>query len=527
MQETSSAIKKGRAALSWGVILSYLLIAINVVSGLLLAPAIISSVGKGPYGVYSAGSALVSMFLLDLGLGTAVTKFVSKYRVISTQEQIDKVIGVVTRCFLVLSAALLIIFGCVFPFLGSIYSSFSPEELFQFKIVYLMLAGYSVVFFPFSTLNGILVAYDLAVPLKLSDIISKLAFILATVIVIAFRLGLFWLTACYVLHGALSSILKLVFVLRKTPAKLLKRVQKEEFFSLFKEVITFSLWAAINTFGRVLLVSIAPSIMGSTTGAEEIAVFAIATQLESYVSLFATAFGSIFYPSISRILFENGEVTDATKEKFRAFHVSVARIQAMILAIVYVGLAVCGRDFIPLWLGDGYDKSYYCILIICAPALFFYPLQTGENAMAAMERIKYCAIDTLISLAVGALAEYLLSLLLGSIGVSLGIFLGFTLRTILFNYHLNRHLSIHPIRFYWSVYGSLLLPSLAAVITGVALNLLLSGRSWLYFIVKVAGVGSVYVFAVCLIGLNEVEKEKFDGLLIKIFTKLKAIKERL
>jgi len=514
-----------------GVILSYLLIAINIASGLLLVPFIVRNIGQSNYGIYTAASSFITMFIVDLGLGTAVTKFVSKYRVVSDQAEINKVISVVFTCFLSLSFLLLIIFACVFPFLRSMYSSFTDSEFESFKVVFIIVASYSILTFPFSIVNGMLVAYDKIFLSKLADIISKLVFIAITIFVLYKNLGLFYLTACYAVHGIMSIILKLIFVKSNTPCNFFTKVNKTEFKSIFKEVISFSIWAAINSFGRVILVSFAPTILGFTSpeskGSQEIAVFSFAVQIESYVSLFATSFGSIFYPSISRILFEKGKADDESLENFKRFHIKIARIQVSILALVIVGLVVCGKEFLHLWVGEGYENSYYCILAICIPALFFYPLQTAENAMAVMEKIKFCGIATIICTASGILFSIIFAYLWGAIGVSIGICVGFVVRTVLFNLFFAKYLNIKPLYFYSKSYLSFVLPIALSIFVGVALNMYLSNYSWQFFAVKVFVITVSYIVSLFIFGLNNEEKIMIDEYLKKIYRKSNNFLERI
>lgn len=518
-----TSYKRTNRELKLGVILSYFLIGINIVSGLLLVPFIIKNIGKSNYGLYSAASSLITMFIVDLGLGTAITKFISKYRVTSTQEQINKLVSVVFYSFLFLAFLLCIIFSLIYPFLGSIYSSFSNDEIQSFRIVYLIVAAYSVLTFPFGVVNGMLVAYDKIFLTKISDIISKVVFIVLTIFVLKMNLGLYWLTACYAVHGIVSIILKLVFVKSQTPCKFLNRMRRTEFKQIFKEVIMFSIWAAINSFGRVILVSLAPTILGFSSpesqGSQEIAIFSIATQIESYVSLFATSFGAIFYPSISRLLFSKGEPDKDAFESFKVFHIKIARIQVTILAIIVVGLLVCGKEFIYLWVGSGYEKSYYCILAICIPALFFYPLQTAENAIAAVEKIKYCGISTILSTVVGVAASIGFAFLFGSIGVSLGICIGFLVRTILFNICFKKYLTIRPLIFYFKSYFSFIVSIVVSIIVGYILNHLFPSYSWISFVMKVAVVSLAYLFVVCVFSLNKEEKNKIDHYFSIIYNK--------
>ena len=517
--------------LKLGVVLSYFLIALNVISGFLLVPFIIRGIGQSNYGLYTAASALITMFIVDLGLGTAITKFVSKYRVVSNQEEINKVTFVVFTCFIALSLVLLLIFAILFPLLGTIYSSFTDKELDSFRIIFIIVASYSVITFPFSIVNGMLVSYDKIFLAKIADIVSKLIFIVLTILVLALDLGVYFLTACFAIHGFVGVALKLIFVKTKTPIHFFTKVESPEFKRIFKEVISFSIWAAINSFGRVILVSIAPSILGfassNAKGTGEIAILSIAIQIESYVSLFATTFGSIFYPSISRILFNKSSDYMESISDFQKFHIKIARIQVLLLFIILAGLAVFGQEFVYLWVGEGYEKSYYCILAICLPALLFYPLQTAENAIAAIEKIKYCGISTIISVVIGIVSSIGLAFAWGAIGVSIGICIGFLVRTILFNIVFNQRLNIRPIKFYLESYFSFLIPTIIAVAIGIALNRLLPGPSWIYFIVKAGTVSICYSVFVCAFGLNRSERDKADMMFLSVYKKANLVIGRI
>ena len=376
-----------------------------------------------------------------------------------------------------------------------------------------------------------LVSYDKIFLSKAADIISKLVFIILTILVLALNLGIYYLTACFAIHGVVGVALKLIFVKTKTPIHFFTKIKFAEFKKIFKEVIAFSIWAAVNSFGRVILVSVAPTILGfaspAAKGTTEIAVLSIAIQVESYVSLFATAFGSIFYPSISRILFSKGHDYTKSLEEFHKFHVKIARVQVLILFIILGGLTVFGKEFVYLWVGDGYQKSYYCILAICLPALLFYPLQTAENATAAIEKIKYCGLSTLISVAVGIGASIGFAFAWGAIGVSLGVCIGFLIRTVLFNLVFNKFLKIKPLVFYFKSYMSFVIPIGVSVAAGIVLNIILPGTSWLNFMLKAAAISLCYITLTCAIGLNREERTKLDLRFTSIYHKANSLLGRI
>jgi len=88
----------------------------------------------------------------------------------------------------------------VFFFIDTIYVKLTPEELYQFKIVYIIAATYSVIHFPFVTLNGILTGYEKFVQLKLADVIQRVLIVGLTVAALLMGLGLYAMVAvriCY------------------------------------------------------------------------------------------------------------------------------------------------------------------------------------------------------------------------------------------------------------------------------------------------------------------------------------------
>lgn len=72
-----------------GVMLSYVLIILNTVYGLLITPYMIGQLGTSEYGVYKTISSLSSsLMVLDLGIGSTVMRFVAKYRAIKDEISI-------------------------------------------------------------------------------------------------------------------------------------------------------------------------------------------------------------------------------------------------------------------------------------------------------------------------------------------------------------------------------------------------------------------------------------------------------
>ena len=92
-----------------GAILSYISIAINIIAGLLYTPWMIAQVGKGDYGLYTLANSLITLFLVDFGLSSATSRYISKYRAEGRQDKIDNFLAAVYRLYLLIDAILFVV----------------------------------------------------------------------------------------------------------------------------------------------------------------------------------------------------------------------------------------------------------------------------------------------------------------------------------------------------------------------------------------------------------------------------------
>ena len=122
---------KSKNNLKTGVILSYILLAFNTLYGFVITPYILSHVGVGDYGVYKSVSALsASLVVLDLGLGSTMTRYMAKYNAKNDTENACNFTAMILIQFFVV-AVIVILFGVVFYLnIDNIYNaSFDGKEL--------------------------------------------------------------------------------------------------------------------------------------------------------------------------------------------------------------------------------------------------------------------------------------------------------------------------------------------------------------------------------------------------------------
>ena len=71
-----------------GAILSYVLMVFEMLSSIFFTPFLIRSFGQAEYGIYSLVSSITAyLTLLDLGVGNALVRYMSKFRVLGEEKK--------------------------------------------------------------------------------------------------------------------------------------------------------------------------------------------------------------------------------------------------------------------------------------------------------------------------------------------------------------------------------------------------------------------------------------------------------
>ena len=280
-----------------GALMSYFTIAFNMIAGLLYTPWMIEQIGQSNYGLYTLATSLITLFVMDFGMGAAVSRFVSKYNAAGEQEKVNNFLGIVYKLYFAIDAIILIALIIVSFFINGIYDNLTSSELDTFKVLYVIVGLFSVVSFPFMNLNGILTAYEQFVGLKVADLFHKVFIIVAMVIALIMGYGVYALVIVNAISGLLTILIKLMIVRKKTAVRVnFKHKDK----IMLKEIFGFSLWTTIGSLAQRLIFNITPSIIAavSVTGAVGVALFGLGQTIEGYVYTFATAINGMFMPRI-------------------------------------------------------------------------------------------------------------------------------------------------------------------------------------------------------------------------------------
>lgn len=242
-----------------GAIMSYISIGINIVTGLVFTPWMIHSIGKENYGLFTLALSVISLFVFDFGLSSAITRFLSIYIADGKKEKIEQCLGLVLRIYLVIDIFLFLVLCSVYFFIPYIYKELTLEEIEKFKVIYIMAASFSIFSLPFIPANGILTANEKFVQNKVCDIIHKILVVLTMTVVLLYNGGLYTLVMVNIWSGMIAYLAKLWCIYRFTDT----RIDLHYFNRLeIKEILQFSGWITIVSICKRLIFTIAPTILG-------------------------------------------------------------------------------------------------------------------------------------------------------------------------------------------------------------------------------------------------------------------------
>lgn len=495
-----------------GALLSYFSIALNLVAGLLYTPWMVAQIGKADYGLYTLANSLISLFLIDFGLGTATSRYVTKYRAQNDQEKVNNFLGAVYKLYLLIDAVILTAFVVVFFCLGRIYKNLTPDELEKFRVVFVVSASFAVLNFPFVTFNGILTAYEKFIPLKLADVIYRILLVGLTVAALLAGQGLYALVVVHAVAGLTIILYKYVVIRKTTSIKVNFRFSDK---SLYKSIFYFSLWATVATLAQRLIFNITPTILGVVTSTAAIAVFGVITTIEGYVYTISTAINGMFLPRISKMC-----IGEEKEKNISELLLKVGKFQYIINGAIVAVFAVVGKSFITLWMGSEYSEAYWGILLVVIPGLFFNALQIAHTTLIVEKKVK---IQALVNLAMGLVnvgLSFWLSWEIGVVGACISIFVAYVLRVIILLIIYKRILKLDIKNFIKVCYCQMSLPVILSVFLGLLVNQCIKDAGWLTFVGKSCIVGVIYLILVLALGFSKTEKKQITNAITRIARKL-------
>lgn len=482
-----------------GAVISYITIIFSIITGLLYTPWMIRQIGQNNYGLYTLASSLISLFIIDFGISIAVARFIAKYNADEDQQSVNNLLGIVYKLYLIIDVVVLTTLVVVYFFINIIYVGLTPAELVDFKVIYIIAASFSIISFPFTTLNGILIASEKFIYLKICDLFNKVLTAVLMIIALLFGYGLYALVVVNAICGLIIIAIKFSIIKTKTPIKVNFNFKSR---AILIDIFSFSIWATVITLAEKLIFNITPTILGAVSNSANIAVFGIANALEGFVFTFANSINGMFLPTISRMIKKEN-----SDENVLQLMIKIGRIQLIITGLIIIGFISVGKEFIFLWMGEGYITSYYCTILLILPSLLSLTQEIANTTVVVLNKVKQKSYVYMISSIINIVLSLILSQFWGVLGASIAICISYFARYIAMNVIYYKILNIDILRFFKECHVKMLIPLLLSLVIGLGVHFLIYLTGWAGFLVKSSIVVVSYVIIMRFMVFNNFEKK--------------------
>ena len=448
-----------QSQLKIGAFLSYVVLALQNLVGLLYTPFMLRMMGKSEYGLYSIAASIVAyLTVLDLGFGNAIVRYTAKYRAEGKVEEQYKMFGMFFLLYC--GMGLLTFFAGGVLYLNAEYffdASMTPNELARTKIILVLMVFNLSITFPFSLFGSIITAYEQFVFQKLI-VIARIVLNTMTMIIL---LNLGYKAVAMVVVTTLFNLitLGLNFWYCKHCLKI-KLVFARFQWGFLKEVSIYSLWIFLNTIMDRIYWSTGQFVLGAYAGTAVVAVFAVAIQLEHMYMSFSTAISGVFLPKVTAMA-----VRDSDGNAISNLFIKTGRIQYCVMILVLTGFFLFGRQFIHLWAGEGYDDAYIIAMLFFVPLTVPLIQNLGITILQARNQMKFRSLLYLVISLTSLCAQIPLAKYYGGIGCACAIAGALILgQIIVMNVYYQIQQKINIVRFWFEIARMSIIPVVLTVL---------------------------------------------------------------
>jgi O-antigen/teichoic acid export membrane protein len=366
-----------------GAFLSYVIIGLSNLVGLLYTPYMLRMMGQSEYGLYSLVASVVAyLTVLDLGFGNTIIRYTAKFRAEGKLKEQYSMFGMFVILYAVIGVITLILGMVLYFNLDNLYgNSLTPEELEKTHILMLLMVFNLVFTFPFSIFGSIITAYENFVFQKIIQIIRIVLNTLIMIVLLKMGYRAIGMVVLITIFNVITQLINFWYCKYRIKIK----IYFEKFqWGFFKELTAYSFFIFLGAIIDRLYWSSGQLVLGAYVGTAAIAVFAVAIQLEQMYMGFSTSISGVLLPKLTAM------TTNAQSEKaISDMFIKTGRIQFIIMAFILTGFILFGRQFIIFWAGTDYAETYIITLLFFIPMTVPLIQNTGITILQARNKVKF------------------------------------------------------------------------------------------------------------------------------------------
>ena len=261
-------------------------------------------------------------------------------------------------------------------------------------------------------------------------------------------------------------------------------------------------------------------ILGAIVGTKEIAIYAVACQFITLYRSLSSCCCGVMLPKLSKMVGKN-----ASDEELNREFIKFGRLQWYLMSLMLCGIIIYGYEFIKIWAGNEYGKSYFILLIILIPETMVLVENIGVYIMQAKNMHKPKAIIAFLTAILNAIISIPLAKNFGGIGTAIGTALALIIgNLIIINMYYQKKVKLNIISFWKNIFR-ISLPLIPVFLLGLLFN------SKVYTSTSIITIGisavifsTLYFGAAYILSFNEYEKNMVKSVIKTIQKKVGVTK---
>lgn len=501
-----------KSQLRVGAVMSYINMALGSLIPMFYTPVMLNLLGQSEYGLFKLASTVTSYLgLISFGIGSAVVRYLVKYRAEGDKDGEERMFGLFNIIFLVISAITLVV-GIIIAFnVGLIYGqSLSNEQLFEMTILVLLLTFNTAINFSATPYTAVVTCHERFIFLQIINIIITVLTPIVNLIILF--LG-FKSIGMVVSSFALTIVVRIVYIIYVKSSIGIKPRYKNMPTYLVKELLIFSFWIFVSNVVNQLYNATDTVIIGAVPALATVgvAIYNVGATFTNMMQSFTTGINSVLTPKINTMVFTGSSNTELTDMVIR-----FGRLQAYIVALVCSGFIAFGQQFIKLWAGPDYSEAYWVCLATMVPICIPLVQSVALNIIVAQNRHRFRSLVYLGIAIVNVIGTILCVNQFGIIGAAVVSGVAYIIGPgLILNWYYWKKIGLEIPRFWKEIVKLFIVPTIMTVVTKFILNFVTLDK-WITLLVGIIIYTLVFAILNWFIVMNDYEKDIFRGPVLKI-----------
>ena len=497
-----------------GAILSYIIIVVNMLIGVLYTPILTAKLGQTEYGLYSLVTSVISyLTILDFGFGNAIIIYTTRYRNKNEKDKEQKLHGMFFIIYTIIGIIAGIIGAILWLNVDNLFgNSMGADELAKAKVLMGILTFNLVITFPLSIFTSIITSYEKFVFSKTLNLIRIILNPIIMLVLLNFGVKSIGLVILVTVLNISTLILNFIYC--KTKLKIKLKFGKIDF-KLLKEIMAYSVWIFLNSIMDKINWSLDQFVLGVYAGSVAVAIYSVASQLNQMFMNFSTAISGVLLPKVTKM--ENNNASD---KEFTDIFIRTGRVQYIVMALIITGFVLFGKEFIEImWVGSEYSESYIIACILMIPTTIPLIQNVGLNILQAKNKYKFRVIVLMIFSVVNVGISVVLSKLYGGVGAAIGTAISIICGQVIFmNIFYHKKIGINIIEF-WKNILKMTIPIGICVCIAIIIKIFIPITTIPMLILQILIYSIIYMIFVWKWSMNDYERE----LILKPLEKIKKV----